>query len=204
MGVNEEALKTCSISSNGSCTTNAASPLITILDSEIGIKKAALSTVHGYTASQALTDGPTRGKDFRRGRAAAVNIIPSTTGAAISVTKALPTLAGKFDGMAMRVPVAVGSIIDITFVAKKQTSVEEVNEILEKAAKSEAWKDVLATTKDPIVSSDIIGQPYGSIADLSYTKVIDGDLVKVCAWYDNEWGYVTTLVQHLASAAKHT
>ncbi|MDP3881226.1 MAG: type I glyceraldehyde-3-phosphate dehydrogenase [bacterium] len=204
MGVNEEALKTCSISSNGSCTTNAASPLIAILDSEIGIKKAVLTTVHGYTASQALTDGPTKSRDFRKGRAAAANIIPSTTGAAISVTKALPGLAGKFDGMAMRVPVTVGSMIDVTFVAKKQTSVEEVNEILEKAAKSEVWKDILAVTRDPIVSSDIIGQPYGSIADLSYTKVIDGDLVKVLAWYDNEWGYVTTLVQHLASAAKHT
>jgi glyceraldehyde 3-phosphate dehydrogenase len=204
MGVNDDELSTCKISSNGSCTTNAASPLISILSINPGIKKAVLNTVHGYTATQSITDGPTKGKDFRKGRAGAANIIPSTTGAAIAVTRVLPNLKGKFDGMAMRVPVPVGSIVDITFVAERATSVEEINESLKKAAKSDIWKDILAVTEDPIVSSDIVGQPYGAIADLSYTKVIAGDLVKVLAWYDNEWGYVTTLVKHLAAAAKNT
>lgn len=202
MGVNGDELKTCSISSNGSCTTNAAAPLVAILDAQIGIEKAFLTTVHGYTATQALVDGPARGKDFRKSRAAAQNIIPSTTGAAISVTRAVKNLAGKFDGIAMRVPVITGSLIDLTFVAKKDTSVEEVNSIFEKTAQSQNWKDILAVTKDQLVSSDIIASPYGSIVDLSYTKVVGGNLVKVLAWYDNEWGYTTTLVQHVLLAGQ--
>lgn len=202
MGINREALANCSISSNGSCTTNAAAPLISILSSNPGIKKAVLNTVHGYTATQAITDGPTRSKDFRRGRAAAMNIIPSTTGAAIAVTRALPNLAGKFDGMAMRVPVIVGSVVDITFVAQRETNEEEINRILKEAAEGNTWKDLIKFTLDPIVSTDIIGQPYGSIIDGSYTKVIGGDLVKVLAWYDNEAGYVHTLIEHVREAGK--
>jgi glyceraldehyde 3-phosphate dehydrogenase len=202
MGVNEDELATCSVTSNASCTTNAASPLIGILQDAIGIEKALLNTVHAYTASQAIVDGPAK-KDFRKGRAAAQNIIPSSTGAAIATTKAHTELAGKFDGIALRVPVVVGSIADITFVATRKTSVEEVNKALTDAAASERWRDIFAVTADPIVSSDIIGAPYASIADLSFTRVVGDDLVKVLAWYDNETGYVHTLVAHVAAIAAH-
>ena len=201
LGVNEGELKSTVLTSNGSCTTNAASPLIQILSEEIGIKKAMLNTVHGYTATQSLVDGPTRSSDVRRGRAAAQNIIPSTTGAAIAVTRALPEFEGKFDGMAIRVPVVAGSLADITFVAKKKTTVEEVNDALKKAARSARWKGIFAVTEDPIVSTDIIGREHGSIADLSFTRVVDGDLVKVLSWYDNEAGYVSTLVGHVDRVA---
>src|SRR3989344_748804 len=197
MGVNEEKLKTCDISSNASCTTNAGSPVIQILEEGLGIEKAILNTVHGYTATQSLVDSPSK-KDYRRGRAAAHNIIPSTTGAAISVTKAVTSLEGKFDGVALRVPVIVGSIADITFIAKRNTTVEEVNDILTKAAEQERWKKVFAVTHDQIVSSDIVGSTYASIADLSFTKVVDGNLVKVLSWYDNEVGYTHALVEHVA------
>lgn len=202
MGLNEDDFKTCKITSNGSCTTNATHPVISILHESIGIKKAFLATTHGYTATQNLVDGPTRGKDFRRGRAAAINISPSFTGAAISVTRPIPELAGKFDGLAYRVPMAAGSLADITFLAKRNTSIEEVNSILEKSAGEKRWKGIFKVTNDQIVSSDIIGDSYGSIVDLSCTKVVDGDFVKVLAWYDNEWGYVSTLVKHVAKAAE--
>ncbi len=203
MGVNEdESLDGVSITSNGSCTTNAASPVVAIMAEKIGIKKAILNTVHGYTATQNLNDGPTKGKDLRRGRAAGINIVPSTTGAAISVTRAIPALKDKFDGLAFRVPVASGSVADITFVAKRKTSVAEVNAILKKAASESRWKGILKTTEDQIVSSDIIGEPYAAIVDLNFTKVVDGDLVKVISWYDNEWGYVSTLVKHVQAVAK--
>ncbi|MDP2629338.1 MAG: type I glyceraldehyde-3-phosphate dehydrogenase, partial [Candidatus Harrisonbacteria bacterium] len=181
MGINADQLSTCQISSNGSCTTNAAGPVVAILSANPGIEKAVLTTVHGYTASQALVDGPVK-KDFRRGRAAAQNIIPSTTGAAVSVTRALPELEHKFDGIAMRVPVIAGSLIDITFVASRKTSVEEINGILSEAAQSDLWKDLIKVVNEPIVSSDVIREPYGSIIDTSYTKVIDSDLVKVLSW----------------------
>jgi len=202
IGINEGELKTVELSSNASCTTNAASPVIQIMAETVGIKKAMLSTVHGYTATQNLVDGPTKGKDFRRGRAAAQNIVPSTTGAAVSIGKIIKELTGKFDGIAMRVPTVSGSIADITFVAKKKTSVEEVNSILEKAASEPRWEGILKVSRDQIVSSDIIGEPYGAIVDLNFTKVIDGDLVKVLSWYDNEWGYVSTLVRHVEAVAK--
>jgi glyceraldehyde 3-phosphate dehydrogenase len=201
MGVNEGEMKGVRMTSNGSCTTNAASPVIQIMAEKPGIKKAILNTVHGYTATQNLVDGPTRGKDFRRGRAAAVNIVPSTTGAAIAVTRAFRPLAGKFDGIAMRVPVISGSIADITFLAKRKTSVEEINNIFRRAAKSPKWKGILAVTDDQVVSSDIIGEPYGAVVDLSFTKVVDHDLVKVLAWYDNEYGYAAMLVKHVSRAA---
>jgi len=197
IGINENDAKEVLITSNGSCTTNAASPVIQIMSENPGIQKAILNTVHGYTATQSIVDGPVKGSDFRRGRAAAQNIVPSTTGAAIAVTRAIQSLAGKFDGIAMRVPVPSGSIADITFLAKRKTSVEEINEIFKKAAESPRWKGILKVTEDLIVSSDILGEPYGAIVDLNFTKVVDGDLVKVLSWYDNEAGYVSTLVKHL-------
>ena len=202
LGINEADFKTCKISSNGSCTTNAAHPVAAIMAETVGVQKALLSTVHGYTATQNLVDGPTKGSDFRRGRAAAQNISPSFTGAAISVTRPLPELQGKFDGLSYRVPVIAGSLADLTFVAKRKTSVEEVNEIFKKAAQDPRWKNILKVADDQVVSSDIIGEPYGAIVDLTYTKVIDGDLVKVLSWYDNEWGYCATLVQHVVKAAE--
>jgi glyceraldehyde 3-phosphate dehydrogenase len=203
MGVNEDILKTCPLTSNGSCTTNSASPVIAVLSENPGIVKAMLSTVHAYTATQSLTDSPIRGgKDYRRGRAAAHNIVPSTTGAAIAVTRALPDLQGKFDGLAFRVPNITGSISDITFLAKRKTSAEEINQILRDAAALPRWQGILKVTEDQIVSSDIIGEPYGAIVDLNFTKVVDGDFVKVLSWYDNEAGYVSTLVKHVMKIAE--
>ena len=201
MGVNGTEAHTCSITSNGSCTTNAASPVISILAKNPGILKAVLNTVHGYTATQSIVDGPVKGNDFRRGRAAAQNIVPSTTGAAIAVTRAFSELKGKFDGISLRVPVPAGSVADITFIAKRRTSAEEINDIFRNAAKDPKWKNILKVTDEQIVSSDILGEPFGSIVDLGFTKVVDGDLVKVLAWYDNEAGYVATLVEHTKKIA---
>ena len=202
MGVNEKEFKVCKITSNGSCTTNAASPVAAIMAETVGVKKASLSTVHAYTATQSIVDGPTKGKDFRRGRAGAQNISPSTTGAAIAVTRAFPELQGKFDGVAIRVPVIVGSLVDFTFVSNRKTSVEEVNDIFRKAAKEKRWQGIMKVSEDQIVSSDIIGDPYGAIIDLKFTQVIDGDLVKVFSWYDNEAGYVAVLIKHIQKAAE--
>ncbi|KKU55712.1 MAG: Glyceraldehyde-3-phosphate dehydrogenase, type I [Parcubacteria group bacterium GW2011_GWA1_47_11] len=196
LGVNENKFGTCDITSNASCTTNAASPLIAILHEALGIEKALLNTVHGYTASQALVDGPSK-KDLREGRAAAQNIVPSSTGAAIAVTKAFPELTGLFDGIAIRVPVPSGSIVDITFISKRDTTAEEVNSILKKAANEPRWQKLFAVTEEPLVSSDILGSHYGSIADLAMTRVVGGNLVKVMGWYDNEMGYTYTLVDHV-------
>jgi glyceraldehyde 3-phosphate dehydrogenase len=202
IGVNEEKLATCSISSNASCTTNAVIPVMGILDEAIGIERAILNTTHAYTASQSIVDGVAP-DDFRRGRAAALNMGPSTTGAAKATALVYPQFKGKFDGLAVRVPVAVGSIADVTFVAKRATTVEEVNEALRAASKTDRWKKVFSVTEEPIVSSDILGLPYGSIADLPMTRVVDGTLVKVLAWYDNEMGYVHTLVEHVLEVGKH-
>ncbi len=196
LGVNEDKFGTCDITSNASCTTNAASPLIAILDEAIGIDKAILNTVHGYTASQALVDGPSK-KDMREGRAAAQNIVPSSTGAAIAVTKAFTSLEGLFDGISIRVPVPAGSIVDVTFIAKKNTTAEEVNAILKKAAGDKRWANIFAVTEEDLVSSDILGSKYGSMADLKMTRVVGGNLVKVMGWYDNEMGYTHTLVDHV-------
>ncbi len=201
LGINEEKFGTCDITSNASCTTNAASPLIAILDKAIGIEKAVLNTVHGYTASQSLVDGNSK-KDMREGRAAAQNIVPSSTGAAIAVTKAFPELTGLFDGISIRVPVPAGSIVDVTFIAKRETSAEEVNEILKKAAADPAWSKIFSVTEEPLVSSDILGSSYGSIADLKMTRVVGGNLVKVMGWYDNEMGYTHTLIDHVIKTAK--
>ena len=196
LGVNEEKFGTCDITSNASCTTNAASPLIAILDEALGIDKAILNTVHGYTASQSLVDGPSK-KDMREGRAAAQNIVPSSTGAAIAVTKAFPKLEGLFDGISIRVPVPAGSIVDVTFISMRKTTAEEVNEILRKASKDPKWAGLFDVTEDHLVSSDILGNSHASIADLEMTRVVGGNLVKVMGWYDNEMGYTYTLVDHV-------
>jgi len=202
IGVNEDTLATCDISSNASCTTNAVSPVIGILDEAIGIERAILNTTHAYTASQGIVDGAA-GDDFRRGRAAAINMGPSSTGAAKATALAYPALKGKFDGIAVRVPVASGSLADVTFVAKRATSVEEVNAALRAAAASERWKSVFAVTEEPLVSSDILGLPYGAIADLPMTRVVDGTLVKVLSWYDNEMGYAYSLLEHVLLSARY-
>ena len=203
IGVNEDNFKTCPITSNGSCTTNSASPVIEILSENPGIVKAALSTVHAYTATQSLVDGPIRGgHDYRKGRAAAHNTVPETTGAAISVARAIPELKGKFDGLSFRVPNITGSISDITFIAKRPTTVEEIAQILTDAANSPRWQGIMKVTRDQIVSSDIIGEPYGAIVPLDLIKVIDGDMVKVLSWYDNEAGYVSTLIKHVEKVAQ--
>ncbi len=200
MGVNEDKLASCDVTSNASCTTNASSPVIAILNATVGIQKALLNTTHAYTATQSIVDSPVKGTDFRRGRAAAQNMGPSSTGAAVAVTKAYPELVGLFDGIAVRVPVPAGSIADITFISKRDTTAEEINKILEDAALTDQWKEIFATTREQLVSSDIIGDPHGSIADLAMTRVVGGNLVKVLAWYDNEMGYVHTLLRHVRKA----
>jgi len=196
MGINDDKLKNLVVVSNASCTTNAAGPIIQILHEKIGIEKAILNTIHGYTASQSIVDGPGK-KDWKEGRAAAQNIVPTSTGAAIAVTKVISDLENKFDGLSMRVPVVTGSIADVTFIAKRETSVEEINNILREASKEERWNGIFTIVEDPIVSSDIIGSLFGSIADLGLTRVVDKNLVKVCAWYDNEMGYTATLIKNV-------
>lgn len=202
MGVNEDKLSVCAISSNASCTTNASSPVIAILDEKIGIERALLNTTHSYTATQALIDGPSK-KGLREGRAAALNMIPSSTGAAIAVTQAYESLSGKFDGISVRVPTPAGSIADITFIAKRETSRDEVNDILRAAAKEQRWQGLFNATDEELVSSDIVGDPHASIADLTMTRVV-GNLVKVLAWYDNETGYTHTLVRHVIAAGSRS
>ncbi|MDC6365555.1 MULTISPECIES: type I glyceraldehyde-3-phosphate dehydrogenase [Flavobacteriaceae] len=194
-GVNSEDGNT-SVFSCASCTTNNISPVVEILGRRIGIKKAIMTTVHAYTASQGIVDAPSK-KNFRMGRAGAQNLIPTTTGAAIATTKALPAFAGKFDGVAIRVPVPVGSISDLVFVTEKPVTPEEVNQILLEESKTERYKDVLDATDEPIVSSDIIKSPYASTVDLSMTRVVDGDLLKVMTWYDNEWGFTNQMIRQI-------
>ncbi len=200
MGLNEEKLATCQITSNASCTTNSASPIITILDEAIGIEKAVLSTTHAYTASQSIVDSPSK-RDMKEGRAGAQNIVPTSTGAAIAVAQAYEPLVGKFDGISLRVPVSAGSIADITFIAKRPTTREEVNQILRDAATKSRWEGIFTTTDEELVSSDIVGEPWASIADLGMTRVVDGNLVKVLTWYDNEMGYTESLVRHVIAAS---
>ncbi len=203
MGVNEDHLATCTISSNGSCTTNSASPILQILSEKLGVKKAFLNTTHGYTATQNLIDGPVKGHDFRRGRAAGVNIVPSYTGAAIAVGRAVKAVENKFEGTAMRVPVITGSLSAITFVSGRSTTEEEINQILRDAAGESRWQGIFRVTEEPLVSSDIIGDPHAAIADLSLTKVVDGDLCSVYSWYDNEFGYTNTLVKHVLKVSEN-
>ena len=185
-----------SVFSCGSCTTNNIGVIIEILGRRIGIKKAILNTVHAFTASQSLVDSPSK-REPRMGRSAAINLAPASTGAAIAITKALPEYAGKFDGIAVRTPVPVGSISDITFVAARNTTPEEINSILEEESKTDRYKLVLSVTDEPIVSTDIIKSTYAAIVDLEMTRVVDGDLVKVMAWYDNEWGFTNQMIRQI-------
>ena len=192
MGVNDASYDKEAVVSNASCTTNCIAPVAAVIHEAFGIKKAMMTTVHSYTADQNLQDGPH--KDLRRARAAAQNIVPTTTGAAVSVTKVIPELKGLFDGMAIRVPTVVVSLSDFTFLLGRSTTADEVNEAIEKASREDRYRGILEVTHDPLVSSDLIGNPASSIVDLSLTKVIDGDFAKVVAWYDNEWGYSNRLV----------
>jgi len=200
--VGMDILSTDQITSNASCTTNATNPVVAIMMAGVGVEKAVLSTVHGYTATQGLVDGPDKKDDYRRARAAAMNIVPSTTGAAKATTRVITALEGKFDGIAIRVPVISGSLIDITFIASRPTTAEEVNNIFKQAAAAPEWQGIMTVTEDQLVSSDILGQPYGSIVDLALTRVVDGNLVKVFSWYDNEWGYCAMLLKHVLEVAK--
>ena len=194
-GVNNADGKT-TIFSCASCTTNNIGPVIEILDRRIGIKKAILNTVHAYTASQNVIDAASKKKP-RMGRAAAINLIPSSTGAAIATVKALPQLEGRFDGIAIRTPVPVGSISDITFLTGRKTSVGEINTILLDESKTDRYKMVLAVSNEPLVSSDIIQSSFAAIVDLEMTRVVDGDLVKILAWYDNEWGFTNQMIRQI-------
>lgn len=190
------------ITCNASCTTNSVAPVLAILHEHLGIIKAGMTTVHGYTATQKLVDGPD-GKDMRRGRAAAVNIVPSTTGAAEAVIQAIPELEGKFDAMAIRVPTISGSLSAMTVLVEKQTTVEAVNEIFKNASQNPRWSKILKVSEDPLVSTDIVGEPYGAIIDLPLTKVTGGNLVQVFSWYDNEAGYTATLIEHVRRVAQN-
>jgi glyceraldehyde 3-phosphate dehydrogenase len=185
--------KAQNIVSCASCTTNCITPIVEVIGRRIGFTKAAMTTVHAYTSSQSVVDGPN--KRFRRGRAAAANLVPATTGAALATTRALPEYSGRFDGTAIRAPIPVGSIADLTFVASRRTSVNEVNQILTEEAESQRYAGVLGVSRDPLVSSDIVGDPRASVVDLELTKVIDGDLVKIMSWYDNEWGYANQMLR---------
>ena len=193
VGVNTDQALNCDITSNASCTTNAIGIPIHALNEQIGIESAVLNTVHGYTATQQLVDGESSKRSNKRyGRGAAINIIPSSTGAAIATTSVVKDLSGKFDGIALRVPVAAGSVADVTFVAKRSTTPDEVNEVLKKIK-----HPLFRATNEDIVSSDIIGEPYVAIADLSMTRVVNNTLVKTLFWYDNERGYAQSLVEHI-------
>jgi len=194
-GVNTQDGKVA-IFSCASCTTNNISPLIEIMGRRIGIKKAILNTTHAYTASQGLVDGPSKKKP-RMGRAAAMNLVPATTGAAIATTKALPQYKGKFDGISIRTPVVVGSMSDITFIAERATSAEEINSILKEEAATERYKKVVSVSEEPLVSTDIIQSTFAAVVDTEMTRVVDGDLCKVMAWYDNEWGFTNQMIRQI-------
>jgi len=192
LGVNEEELKAeDKIFSMASCTTNCLAPMTAVIEKEFGIEKALMTTTHSYTADQVLVDGPH--KDLRRARAAAANIIPTTTGAALATALTIPSLEGKFDGLSLRVPTIVVSICDTVYVLKKKVDAETVNKAIIADSQTEKLKGILTYTNEPLVSTDFIGNPYSSIVDLSLTKVVEGDLVKVISWYDNEWGYSNRL-----------
>jgi glyceraldehyde 3-phosphate dehydrogenase len=188
------------IISCASCTTNCITPIVEIMGRRVGVEKAVMTTVHAYTASQSVVDGPD--KRFRRGRAAAANLVPATTGAALATTRALPAYAGRFDGVAIRAPVPIGSIADITFVTSRKTTVDEVNQIFSEEAETERYSGILGVSHDPLVSSDVVGDSRASVVDLELTRVVDGDLVKVMSWYDNEWGYANQMLREAVSATR--
>ncbi len=193
-GVNRPGQGTL-ILSCASCTTNNIAPVMEIMQRHFGVEKALMTTLHAYTATQMLVDSPGGKKDMRRGRAAAANFVPSSTGAAVAAAKALPELVGKFDGLAVRGPVAVGSLADITLLTSRNTTPEEINDIFRKEAVSERYRDILGVAEDELVSSDIIKDPRASIVQLDLTRVVDGNLVKVMTWYDNEWGYTNQMIK---------
>lgn len=201
IGVNEDKLTAKdTIISNASCTTNCIAPIMAVLEDAFGVEKAMMTTTHSYTATQRLQDAPA--KDMREARNAAENIIPTTTGASKAAARAIPSLKGKFDGMSVRVPTPVVSLSDITFVSKKNTSIEEVNAAMKKAAASERLTGILTATDLELVSRDYLGNSYSAIVDLPLTNVVDGNLVKVVAWYDNEWGYSNRLVEQVINVGK--
>ena len=200
-GANEDKLETASdIISNASCTTNSLGAVMAVLDAEFGVQKSLLTTIHSYTASQALQDAPA--KDVREGRNAAENIVPTSTGAAIAVTKTLPQLIGKFDGLSVRVPTPVVSISDITVLLERNATVEDINNAFKKAASEPYYQGILGVNDEPLVSRDFIGNSHSGVVDLSLTKVVDGNLAKIMVWYDNEWGYSNRLVELVADVAK--
>ena len=200
LGVNEHELtREDDIISNASCTTNCIAPVMAILEREFGIEKSLMTTIHSYTASQRILDAPA--KDLREARSAAENIVPTTTGAAIATAKVIPSLVGKFDGLSVRVPTAVVSLSDITAVLKRNTTKEEINEVFKHAAADPFYQGILTVTEEPLVSTDFKGNSHSSIVDLELTNVVGGNLVKVVAWYDNEWGYSNRLVEIVADVA---
>ncbi len=201
LGANDDKLaKSTDVISNASCTTNSLAAIMSIMDEVFGVEKAMLTTVHSYTASQVLQDGPA--KDMRESRAAAENIVPTTTGAAIATTLAVPELKGKFDGMSVRVPTSVVSLSDVTMVLKKPTTKEQINKALSEAVKEPFYQGILDVTDEPLVSSDFIGNSHSGIIDLQLTNVVGGNLAKVVIWYDNEWGYSNRLVEVVADVGK--
>lgn len=201
LGANEDKVEGAShVVSNASCTTNSLGAVMAVLDAEFGVEKSLLTTVHSYTASQALQDAPA--KDLREGRNAAENIVPTTTGAAIAVTKTLPQLEGKFDGLSIRVPTPVVSLSDVTALLERDVTVEEINAAFKKAATEPYYQGILGVSEEPLVSRDYIGNSHSGVVDLLLTKVVAGNLVKVMVWYDNEWGYSNRLVELVADIAK--
>lgn len=202
LGANEDELKTCGdIISNASCTTNSVAAVMDIMETQFGIEKAMLTTVHSYTASQNLQDGPN--KDLREARAAAMNIVPATTGAAKAVALTVPALKGKFDGLSIRVPTSVVSISDVTMLLKRDTTVEEINKVFKKASKEPFYQGIVAVSEEPLVSHDYIGNSHSGTVDLLLTNVVAGNLAKVVVWYDNEWGYSNRLVEQVADVGSH-
>lgn len=201
LGVNEDALKESGpVVNNGSCTTNCIAPVAAVIESNFGIEKAMMTTIHSYTSDQRLQDAPH--SDLRRARNAAENIIPTSTGATIAATEALPTLKGVFGGLSLRVPTPVVSVSDFVIITKRTVTVEEVNDAFKKAASEPFYQGILTVTEEPLVSSDFIGNSHSAIVDLELTAVVDGNMLKVVAWYDNEWGYSNRLVEVVADAGK--
>lgn len=192
-GVNTPDKDEALMISCASCTTNCITPVVEVMDRRLGVEKATLTTIHAYTSSQQIVDGPA--SKWRRGRAGAANFVPTTTGAALATAKALPQIEGRFDGVAIRGPIPVGSISDIVFLVGQETTADEVNKIFREEAKSERYSGIMGASDDHLVSSDIIKDPRASIVDLTMTKVIDGNMVKVMSWYDNEWGYTAQMVR---------
>lgn len=201
-GTNDDKIASATpIVSNASCTTNSLGAVMAVLDAEFGVEKSMLTTVHSYTASQRLQDAPS--KDLREGRNAAENMVPTTTGAAIAVTKTLPQLTGKFDGLSVRVPTPVVSLSDVTALLRRDVTVEQVNEAFKKAAHDTFYQGILGVSEEPLVSRDFIGNSYSGVVDLLLTKVVGGNLIKVMVWYDNEWGYSNRLVELVADVGHY-